>query len=68
MAIEIPQHLIEKIGPEKKMDVHWVDVKLSDGTTVENLVVRGGQFITGKATDPNGEGKLMFSAADISDM
>lgn len=66
--IEIPRHLIEKIDPEKKMDVNWIDVKLSDGSTEESLVVRGGQFITGKASGPDGEGELRFSAAEIVDI
>lgn len=48
-----------------KMDVHWVDVKLADGTTLMNLVVRGGCTITGRATDQNGEGPLPFVSADI---
>ena len=48
-----------------KMDVHWVDVKLADGTKFMNLVVRGGAAITGRATDPNGEGPLPFLSKDI---
>jgi|GEM_PF-6684511 len=48
-----------------KMDVHWIDVKLHNGETLKNLVVRGGAFITGYANDPNGESELSFSSSDI---
>jgi hypothetical protein len=63
--ILIPTPLRAKLGPEMKMDVHWIDVKLADGTKLMNLVVRGGSTITGRATDPNGEGPLPFVSADI---
>jgi hypothetical protein len=63
--IMLPEHLRCKLGPEMKMDVHWVDVKLRNGQTLKNLVVRGGSFITGRANDPNGEGELPFSSIDI---
>jgi hypothetical protein len=63
--IEVPRHLTPKLGPEMKMDVHWVDVKLHDGRLFTNLVLRGGLYITGRDTDPNGEGDLPFMAADI---
>lgn len=56
--IPLPTHLRAKLGPEMKMDVHWVDMQLADGTKFMNLVVRGGTAITGRATDPNGEGPL----------
>ncbi|HYF19035.1 MAG TPA: hypothetical protein VEA40_14290 [Ramlibacter sp.] len=48
-----------------KMDVHWVDVQLHDGQVLKNLEVRGGRYITGRGEDPNGEGDLPFTAADI---
>lgn len=66
--IKIPQQLTCKLGPEMKMDVHWVDVKLRDGRKFINLVVRGGSYITGRDTDPNGEGDLPFTAADVQDI
>jgi hypothetical protein len=63
--IEIPNGLTEKIGPEMKMDCHWVDVRLKNGKVITNLVVRGGRFITGHADALNGESVLPFSATDI---
>jgi hypothetical protein len=54
--IEIPAQLLSAIGPEMKMDVHWVDVRLANGRKIHNLVVRGGRYITGRETDINGEG------------
>lgn len=64
-SILLPAHLRAKLGAEMKMDVHWVDVKLANGTKVMNLVVRGGTTITGRAADPNGEGALPFVSDDI---
>ncbi|MGG7607407.1 hypothetical protein [Massilia sp. BKSP1R2A-1] len=64
-SLLLPAHLRAKLGPEMKMDVHWVDVKLADGKKFMNLVVRGGSTITGRATDPNGEGVLPFVSEDI---
>lgn len=64
-SLLLPTHLRAKLGPEMKMDVHWVDVKLADGTKFMNLVVRGGSTLTGRATDPNGEGPLPFKSEDI---
>jgi hypothetical protein len=66
--IEIPEKLRPKLGPEMKMDVHWVDVRLKSGEILRELVVRGGRYITGRADDPNGEGPLQFSGADIQDI
>jgi hypothetical protein len=63
--IVIPEPLRYKLGSEMKMDIHWIDVKLSNGRTLKNLVVRSGTYITGHANDPNGEGALPFSSADI---
>jgi hypothetical protein len=63
--VEIPEPLRGKLGPEMKMDVHWVDVKLRDGRVVKKLVARGGRYITGRAEDLNGEGEVPFSTEDI---
>lgn len=63
--IEIPQALKSSLGPEMKMDVHWVDVTLRDGRKLKNLVVRGGAFITGRGSDTGGEGALDFISDDI---
>jgi hypothetical protein len=64
--IEIREELMNALGPEMKMDVHWVDVKLHDGREFKNLVVRGGRFITGRESDPNGEGELPFTSENIA--
>jgi hypothetical protein len=66
VGILLPAHLRARLGPEMKMDVHWVDVKLVDGRKFMNLVVRGGGSITCRATDPDGEGQLPFTSADIA--
>jgi hypothetical protein len=63
--IPIPEHLLGHLGPEMKMDVHWVDVLLKDQSMRKGLVVRGGQFITGRKADPQGEGTLDFASEDI---
>jgi len=63
--IAIPQHLLAHLGPEMKMDVHWVDVLLKDRSKRKGLVVRGGHFITGNKSDPQGEGPLDFGTDDI---
>lgn len=63
--IELTERLREDLGPEMKMDFHWVDVKLHDGRVIKNLEVRGGRYITGRRDDPNGEGDLRFTAAEI---
>lgn len=65
-ALKLPTHLTQKLGPEMKMDVHWVDVTLRDGRTFMNLVLRGGAFLTGRDTDPNGEGELPFISDDVA--
>lgn len=66
--IKIPDSLLAKIGPDMKMDTHWIDVKLKDGRIFRRLVVRGGQFITGRHCDPNGEGVLSFDSDDVADI
>lgn len=62
--LELSPALRAKLGPEMKMDTHWVDVKLRDGRKFMNLVVQGGAYLTGRA-DPNGEGDSPFAAIDI---
>ena len=63
--VEIPKELQRRLGAEMKMDVHWIDVKLKDGTVFPKMVVRGGRFITGCASDQNGEGHVPFSTSQI---
>jgi hypothetical protein len=63
--IEILSELLAKIGPEMKMDCHWIDVRLKNGKVFTNLVVRGGRFITGQASAIDGESELAFSSTDI---
>lgn len=65
-SLELSPPLRAKLGPEMKMDTHWVDVKLHDGRKFMNLVVRGGTYLTGHAEDPNGEGTLPFTAGEIA--
>jgi hypothetical protein len=40
-------------------------VKLFDGRVFKKLVVRGGRYITGYQSAPNGESKLDFRREDI---
>lgn len=68
MSVEIPVHLLKKLGSEMKMDVHWVDVKLKDGRLLRGLVVKGGRYITGSKLDPDGEGTLPFTTQEIVDL
>lgn len=63
--IEMPPGFVGKIGPEMKMDRHWIDVRLRSGIVFTNLVVRGGRYITGHAKAPNGESELSFTADEI---
>lgn len=63
--IAVPKSLVPLLGPEMKMDVHWVDVRLRDGRVLTNLVIRGGSYFTGHADDPNGEGPLDFTSEDV---
>ena len=63
--IELPSICRSKLGSEMKMDVHWIDVQLKDRRVFRNLVVRGGAFITGRASDTNGDGDLGFTSSDI---
>lgn len=46
-------------------DSSKVDVRLNDGRVFKCLVIREGWCITGRASDPNGEGNLPFEASDI---
>jgi hypothetical protein len=63
--IAVPTRLLDLLGPEMKMDVRWVDVKLRDGRVLRNLVVRGRGYFTGRESDPNGEGPLDFTTDDV---
>jgi len=62
--IEIPEGLGDQLGPETAMDLHVVHVVLKDGRKFRNLAVRGGRFITGKASAPNGESDLDFDSQE----
>ena len=64
--IEVPTALLAKLGPAMQMDVHWVDVKLKSGKCFYKLVVRGSRYITGRSSDPDGEGALPFNSTDIA--
>ena len=66
--VEIPEHLLSKLGPEMKMDIHWIDVKLNDGTVYPKMVVRGGRYITGNTKDKNGIGAVLFTTDQINDI
>lgn len=50
--IEIPKELRQNLGSEMAMDVYWVDVRLTNGRVIRDLVVRGGTFLTGYSRDP----------------
>lgn len=63
--VEIPKHLLLNIGAEMKMDVHWVDVKLDNGSVHHEMVVRGGCYLTGYSSDQNGEGAVPFKSKQI---
>lgn len=63
--VQIPDHLLSKLGPAMAMDVHWIDVKLSNGSVHPKMVVRGGRYITGNAKDKNGEGNVPFTTQEI---
>lgn len=65
MSVELPSKFWPQLGPEMKMDVHWIDVQLKDGRIYKGLVVRGGRYITGFSKDPNGEGVVPFKSDDI---
>ncbi len=51
-----------------KMDVHWVDIKVTNGIVYPKMVVRGGRFITGFTTDVNEESNIPFNSRDISNI
>ena len=63
--VEIPEHLLNKLGPAMAMDVHWIDVKLKNGSVYPKMVVRSSRYITGHANDKNGESIVPFIASDI---
>jgi hypothetical protein len=62
----LPDRFLPALGPEMKMDVHWIDIVLHTGQRFDNYVVRGGRFITGRADDPEGEGTLPFHGEEIA--
>jgi len=66
--ILVPEQFRQKLGPSMHWDVHWVDVKLTNGQILKNLVVRESTYITGFERDPNGESDLPFVAEDITDL
>ena len=63
--VEIPDKFLSKLGAEMKMDVHWIDVKLTDGSVFPKMVVRGGRFITGNSKDHDGQGNVTFQSSQI---
>lgn len=63
--IEIPASLIKNLGPEMKMDVHWIDARLNDGSYWGRLVVQGGRYITGRHSAASGEGPLPFRSEQV---
>ena len=62
--LEIPEPFRRRLGPEMKMDVHWVDVRLKSGVVHRGLLVRGSRYIVGTRQSPDGE--VPFSAEDIA--
>jgi hypothetical protein len=66
--IPLPEHLRKMLGPEMKMDTHWIDVRLFDGRVFRNIVVQGGRDITGQGIHPIDEGPLPFEAKDIAEI
>lgn len=65
MPVKLPEKFKSDLGPDMKMDVHWIDVKLKDNRVLKNLVVRGRTYITGRIDDECGEGELPFESEDI---
>ncbi|MDM4770497.1 hypothetical protein [Solimonas sp. SE-A11] len=65
-ALEVPDPFRARLGPEMKMDVHWVDVKLKSGAVHRGLVVRGSRYLTGTRLNP--EGGVPFEVEDIIDL
>ncbi len=57
-SIILPTHLRAKLGPEMKMDVRWVDVKLTDGTKFLNLVCSRGNCDHGKSRRSERRGNI----------
>ena len=64
-TVEVPAHLRERLSPEMKMGVHWVNVKLRCGLRLYNLVVRGGRFFAGFVTQADGEGIVPLASEDV---
>ena len=66
--IELPKHLLGLLGPEMKMDTHWIDVLLRDGRIFRRVIVEGGRTITGKGVAVIDYGPLPFETDDILDI
>jgi hypothetical protein len=66
--VEIPFELRSKLGAEMKMDIHWVRVKLRNGTVHANMIVRGARYITGTSKDRDGVGTVPFVGSEILDI
>jgi len=63
--IEIPNKFLKDIGNPVAMDLHVINVYLTDGRKFKKLAVRGGTYITGYANDPEGISNLNFKSVDI---
>ena len=61
----LTEELRASLGPEMKMDVHLVDVRLKSGRRINNVVVRGGRFLTGVHISSDSLAPLDFSSEEI---
>jgi hypothetical protein len=66
--IRLPDQFLDRIGHPVAMDLHVIDVKLSDGRRLRKLAVRGSCFITGYQSDKDGESDLDFDSDEIIDV
>lgn len=66
--VEIPYYLLPKLGLGTNFRCIFIDVELLDGRIYTNLVVKNNVYITGRSSDPGGEGYLLFSGIDIRDV
>lgn len=66
--IQLPERFRNRLGLSVAMDLHVIDIILTDGQKLKKLAVRDGQFITGFAADENGESDLGFDSEDIVDV
>lgn len=67
MGIQIPDHLLEKVGKNIGPDFTKVDIKLKNGKMIKNLIVREKKYIVGINYNYN-ENVLNFSMQDIKDL